>query len=71
MAAVKDLLDRTPPELSADIADQGLTLVGGGALLPGIDELIRHETPGANCARVPVHLGIHGEGTSSCFAKDL
>jgi rod shape-determining protein MreB len=44
IAAVKDLLDRTPPELSADIADRGLTLVGGGALLPGIDELIRRET---------------------------
>jgi rod shape-determining protein MreB len=41
---VKDLLDRTPPELSADIADRGLMLVGGGALMPGLDELIRRET---------------------------
>jgi rod shape-determining protein MreB len=41
---VKDLLERTPPELSADVADQGLMLVGGGALLPGIAELIRRET---------------------------
>jgi rod shape-determining protein MreB and related proteins len=41
---VKDLLERTPPELSADVADQGLMLVGGGALMPGIGELIRRET---------------------------
>jgi rod shape-determining protein MreB and related proteins len=44
VAAVKDLLERTPPELSADVADRGLMLVGGGALLPGIDELIARET---------------------------
>jgi rod shape-determining protein MreB and related proteins len=42
--AIKDLLERTPPELSADIADRGLMLVGGGALMPGLDELIRRET---------------------------
>jgi rod shape-determining protein MreB len=42
--AVKDLLERTPPELSADIADGGLTLVGGGALIRGLDELIRRQT---------------------------
>ena len=42
--AVTDLLERTPPELSADIAGRGLTLVGGGALTRGIDELIRRET---------------------------
>jgi rod shape-determining protein MreB len=44
VVAVKDLLERTPPELSADIANRGLMLVGGGALMPGIDELIRQET---------------------------
>jgi len=44
VVAVKDLLERTPPELSADIANRGLMLVGGGALMPGIDELIQHET---------------------------
>jgi rod shape-determining protein MreB len=37
-------LERTPPELSADIADRGLTLVGGGALIRGLDELIRRQT---------------------------
>ena len=42
--AVKDLLERTPPELSADIANRGLMLVGGGALLRGMDELLQLET---------------------------
>jgi rod shape-determining protein MreB len=42
--AVKLLLEQTPPELSADIADSGLMLVGGGALLPGLDQLLRQET---------------------------
>jgi len=44
VAAVKDVLERTPPQLSADVARGGLMLVGGGALLPGIDELISRET---------------------------
>ncbi len=44
VAAVKDLLERTPPELSSDVADRGLMLVGGGALLRGFDELLRLET---------------------------
>jgi rod shape-determining protein MreB len=42
--AVKLLLEQTPPELSADIADSGIMLVGGGALLPGFDQLLRQET---------------------------
>ena len=42
--AVQDVLERTPPELSSDISDRGITLVGGGALLPGVDELLRRET---------------------------
>jgi len=42
--AVRDVLERTPAELSSDIADRGLTLVGGGALLPEIDTLLRRET---------------------------
>jgi rod shape-determining protein MreB len=42
--AVKLLLERTPPELSSDVADRGLMLVGGGALLRGLDQLVRQET---------------------------
>jgi rod shape-determining protein MreB len=44
VAAVKDLLEETPPELSSDIATSGLTLVGGGTLLGGFDRLVRRET---------------------------
>lgn len=42
--AVKETLERTPPELSADIIDHGITLTGGGALLRGLDQLIQSET---------------------------
>lgn len=42
--AVIDLLERTPAELSSDIAADGLTLVGGGALLPSFDTLLRDRT---------------------------
>ena len=42
--AVKSTLDRTPPELSGDIMDRGIMLTGGGALLRGLDERLRHET---------------------------
>lgn len=42
--AVKRTLERTPPELAADIIDRGVMLAGGGALLKGIDALISHET---------------------------
>ncbi len=42
--AVKSTLEKTPPELSADIMEHGITLTGGGALLRGIDKLISDET---------------------------
>lgn len=41
---VKIALERTPPELAADIADKGMVLAGGGALLRGLDLLLREET---------------------------
>jgi rod shape-determining protein MreB len=41
---VKKVLEDTPPELSADIMDRGIVLTGGGAMLYGLDELIRRET---------------------------
>lgn len=41
---VRRVLDTTPPELSADIFDRGIILTGGGALLYGLDEIIRRET---------------------------
>jgi rod shape-determining protein MreB len=48
--AIRVVLERTPPELSADIADHGIVLAGGGALLKNLDKRIRNET------RLPVTL---------------
>jgi rod shape-determining protein MreB len=48
--SVRTTLDTTPPELAGDIMDRGLVLTGGGALLRGLDERIRHETG------MPVHV---------------
>jgi rod shape-determining protein MreB len=48
--AVKNTLDKTPPELAADIMDKGIVLAGGGALLKGLDERLKHETG------MPIHL---------------
>jgi rod shape-determining protein MreB len=42
--AIRVALERTPPELSADISDRGIILTGGGALLKNLDERIREET---------------------------
>jgi rod shape-determining protein MreB len=42
--AVKSTLESTPPELSADIIDKGIVLAGGGALLTGLDVMLRHAT---------------------------
>ncbi len=48
--AVKDTLERTPPELSADVVERGIVLAGGGALLQGMSERLRVETG------LPVHV---------------
>ncbi|MGH3446341.1 MAG: rod shape-determining protein [Nocardioidaceae bacterium] len=48
--SVRTTLDKTPPELAGDIMDRGVVLAGGGALLRGLDERLRHETG------MPVHL---------------
>jgi rod shape-determining protein MreB len=42
--AVRIALERTPPELSADIIDRGIVLTGGGALLKNLDKRLREET---------------------------
>jgi rod shape-determining protein MreB len=42
--AIHSVLERTPPELSADISDRGIVLTGGGALLHGIEQLIEEKT---------------------------
>ena len=48
--AIKTTLEKTPPELAADIMDKGIMLAGGGALLRGLDVLIARET------NMPVHI---------------
>ena len=42
--AVHGVLERTPPELAADIMDRGIVLTGGGAMLHGMDTLIEQKT---------------------------
>ena len=56
---VKDALENTPPELSADLVDMGLTLTGGGALLKNIDKRFSKETG------LPVHVA---DDPLSCVA---
>ena len=53
------VLEKTPPELSADIADKGIVMTGGGSLLKGLDKLIQEIT------KVPVYLA---EDPISCVA---
>jgi rod shape-determining protein MreB len=57
--AIRSTLDKTPPELAADIMDRGIVLAGGGALLTNLDERLRRET------QMPVHLA---ESPLTCVA---
>ncbi len=61
--AVKATLDRTPPELAADIMDRGIYLSGGGALLTGLPQRVTHET-GMPCytAPDPLYSVVIGSG---------
>jgi rod shape-determining protein MreB len=60
VTAVKVALERTPPELAADIADRGMMLTGGGALLRDLDRLLLEETG------LPVHIA---EDPLTCVAR--
>ena len=60
VSAVKSALEKTPPELGADIADKGMVLTGGGALLRDLDRLLMEETG------LPV---IVAEGPLTCVAR--
>ena len=61
--AVKLTLEKTPPELSADIRDRGIILTGGGALLKGLDVLLREETSlPINLADDPLTCVVRGTG---------
>lgn len=61
--AIKATLEETPPELSADIMERGITLTGGGALLRGLDRLIELETGmPVNVANTPLDCVVLGTG---------
>jgi rod shape-determining protein MreB len=61
--AVKTTLDKTPPELAADIMEDGITVTGGGALLGGLDERLAHETGmPIRIAREPLYSVVIGSG---------
>lgn len=61
--AIKTTLEKTPPELAADIIDQGITLAGGGALIRGLDRLIGKETGmPVNIAESPLDCVAAGTG---------
>ncbi|HWO57219.1 MAG TPA: rod shape-determining protein [bacterium] len=61
--AVRQSLERTPPELSSDILDRGIILTGGGALLRGLDRRLRQETNlPVNVADDPLTCVVRGTG---------
>lgn len=61
--AIHVTLEKTPPELAADIIEQGITLTGGGALLRGLDKLINQETGmPVNVAENPLDCVVDGTG---------
>ncbi len=61
--AVKGTLEKTPPELSADIIDHGIVLTGGGALLRGLDRLVSQETSmPVKVAENPLDCVVEGTG---------
>jgi rod shape-determining protein MreB len=66
--AVRVALERTPPELSADIADRGLMLVGGGSLLRGLDDVLRRET-GLAVTQDPDPLTTVARGAGSALEE--
>jgi rod shape-determining protein MreB and related proteins len=65
ISALRETLDRTPPELAADIMDRGVTLAGGGALLQGMEQRLRDETQmPAQLADSPLTCVAVGSGRS-------
>ena len=61
--AVREALEKSPPELSADIRDRGIILTGGGSLLKGLDQRLREETNlPVNLAEDPLTCVVRGTG---------
>jgi rod shape-determining protein MreB and related proteins len=62
---IKETLERTPPELAADVAERGIMLAGGGCLLKGFDVRVREETQmAASLADSPLTCVVIGSGRS-------
>jgi len=68
VTALRELLEQTPEQLVSDIADRGVTLVGGGSLLPGFLELIRGET-GLPVSRDSEPLTTVARGAGAALAE--
>jgi rod shape-determining protein MreB len=68
VSALKELLEQTPAQLASDIADRGVTLVGGGTLLAGFPELLRGET-GLPVNRDPEPLTTVARGAGAALAE--
>ena len=63
ISAIRQTLERTPPELAADIVDRGMVLTGGGAMLQGLDQLISEETKlPVTIAEKPIDCVVLGAG---------
>ena len=61
--AVTETIEETPPELVADMMTRGITLAGGGGLLPGLDQLLSEKTGIAvHMADDPLRSVVHGTG---------
>jgi rod shape-determining protein MreB len=69
MRAVLDCLEMAPPEIGSDLLEQGITVVGGGALLPGLDQYISKST-GLPCSIDSEPLTAVARGTAK-FLEDL
>ncbi len=65
---VRNVLELTPPELSADIIDRGIVLTGGGSLLRGLPELISEQT-GINCFVAEEPMESVARGTGKALAE--
>ena len=71
VAAIRQALETTPPELSADLIENGITLTGGGALLRGLDLLIKEETGIiVNIASEPLLCVAKGCGAALDYLAD-
>jgi rod shape-determining protein MreB len=68
VTALKELLEQTPAQLASDIADRGVTLVGGSTLLPGFPELVRGET-GLPVSRDPEPLTAVARGAGAALSE--